>query len=189
MDNRIHTPVSPVLPRQAEQADTRLGLRHYDPEQQRRHKDREDDKDSLSGDVMEVSIEALIKILQDYLQQHKRGADPLKRAFEKLSQKAANAGAFSHPYPSSEKSYKAARAANAYASQANLGQPKKKYEDPGLTADLENKMTTEEGRRVQDVLRNLETLLQQGFTHLPVDQTGSFLVAIEKAALQLNKAS
>jgi len=179
MDNRINTPVPSVPPRQAEQSDTRQALRHFDPEERRRRKKREPGESETDEDSMEVSIEALLVMLDDAVASRRARRDHLKRAFTDMSLKAAN-GAGKPASP------QAARAANAYATQAGLAGPEKQAAAPG-TGEPDSDLSAEERRELSEIetlQMHLRDLYRKGISHLPIDQRGSFLQALQKAVFR-----
>lgn len=174
-----------TAPRQTENADARMNLRHHDPEYQRREKKKKDKNPfnpfDVSG-VATVSIEALELFLEKFIKEGERHLGEQKtltgQAFEKSFKDGAGA-------PKTRKSGQAAKAAGAYQHSAEVNVKGNLLDRadsadnnaPIPTFDMDHKTL----RLTRQLLDDIRELRRRDIEFLTVEKAADFLGNLQNA--------
>lgn len=176
-----------VKPREAESADTRLGIRRHDPDQERSKKKSKDEEEKVffnDGDEATVSVEALQIFLENFLrsllQTAGTPAAPVARTRQAPDVVSTNTNA-------GMRDGAAAYAASAYR-QASFSARNKSYFDSAPVQNDAIGLESHEVRTIYSLLSDLNILAQQNVKTLHIERGGTFLqslvAAVEKGKLQ-----
>ncbi len=174
-----------VKPREAESADTRLGIRRHDPDQERSKKKGKDEEEKVffnDGDEATVSVEALQIFLESFLRSllstTGMPAAPAINAEHTPSTAIAN---------TAMRDGAAAYAASAYR-QASFSAKNKSVFDSAPVQNDAIGLESHEVRTIYSLLSDLNILAQQNVKTLHIERGGTFLqslvAAVEKGKLQ-----
>lgn len=161
-------------PRQAETADTRLGIGRHEKDAHQNKSGKDKDEDFFDQeDSTTVSIEALRVFLLNFLKSQ-------QEAESKESAPQINT-AVASPAPSSE----AAQAAGAYAATAKANERTEISAEETATQEM---LSTEDTRRMLALLETLKFLEQNGVEFLAIERGESFLSSLINAAEKAKSA-
>lgn len=175
-------------PRHAENADARLDIRRHDPDQEKKHKDEEEEKkigfDTYDNAV--VSVDALRVFLENFLASLATpGARNLNNANTALP--AQNFSSETQlPETPQEKphSAEASRAANVYQLGAKTAPRPRADVAPvqnNVNPDSENILPNEEVRIIHGLLRDITVLQARGIEYLTIEKEDTFLASLAAA--------
>jgi len=170
MDSRLDNIFKTTF-RQAESADTWMGIRREEPrDDSRRKKSDENDKPEKPQweDDTVVSIAALKQFLSALIapdSEFQKTIDPLPAA------------PAHHLSPQQQRAH---NATSAYQTTARHVPPPSPVATPA-TADS-SKLSQEENRIIHQLMADLDLLLQNGITSLTIQKEGSFLESLSRAA-------
>lgn len=166
-------------PRQAENADTRLGIRRHDPEQEQKRKNENRDPSGGFADMQDdttVSIAALRVFLENFLlsQQPEENAgneSPTELVMPSPGQVAPVAARNS-------------QALNAYQAGARTAaKPSAPVEAPAQPAAPQ--LESHEIRSIHKLLEDLAGLSERGVEFLRIERSDTFLHSLEEAVARL----
>lgn len=182
-----------ILPRQAENADARMELRHHDPDRQRQRRDQDEDESSdkvWADDNAVVSVAALEVFLKNLLQ------SPMNRQEQRESraQKAGdeNTGWLdfgNHPteHPLVAGETPMTRAAQAYQTTAEKQKPAGTPPNAASAAEdarqepLPLDLAAHDVRLMHQILDKLKILRAQGIDYVTIERGDSFLQSLADA--------
>lgn len=179
MDNKITNTYSPKSIRTAERSDTQQKIRRHDPEFERRRDEdegEEHEEEDIYEHLTDVSIEGLIELLKNFSQENRAAQNNASEEIEIDVQ--TEDISVSEPEETERLNTadpKASRAANAYQ---HALETRPDY-DPNVQRDLkpENLGVSQDAvfqeRTVIDLIRDLESLLEKGFTSLQLERAES----------------
>lgn len=160
-------------PRQAEAADTRLNIRHHDPEQQAKH-GKKDDRPAPSPQTMDsatVSVEALRMFLINFLREMEAGEH------KTISANKPDAPALADTISNTA----AARAASAYQAAA----PKSRETTPEFQEST--LPGTPDTSAVRKLITDLSRLSATGIDELTIERGQTFLDSLITAVQNAQK--
>lgn len=169
-----------LVPRHAENADTRQEIKRHDPDQQRGREHEESEDGGIFGDDSAVvSVDALEIFLKNFLQSmDEKSAEPEPEGQKKQDKPVA----LQHPRQSSNQNTVAARAASAYGRNSrNQSAPSR----PSAEA-VEAILGGEDIRIIHVLLDDIIVLKKQGTDYINIEKGESFLLSL-KAAVQKAK--
>lgn len=160
--------------RQTESADTWMGIRREEPQDQHgRKKKNDEDKDKPAWeDETVVSIAALKQFLTSLI----APASPF------MPPAAASADAGHSPEPLSVQQQQAHHAAQAYQNTARHTPMPVTPPPPSEPPSSSPTLSTEENRTIHQVLDLLDQLLASGVSTLTIQKEGSFLESLKRSA-------
>jgi hypothetical protein len=167
-------------PRQAENADTRLGIRHHEPDQERRKKEEKSEPVSVfdTDDSATVTVDALRAFLENFLKSMTaEKKDGGKFVAPEQPQAPQNSAPAHHDGA-------AARAAGAYQHVAKKVDRTQTPEVPA-DADATPLLGAADIRTIYKLIEDLKPLSERGIEYLTIERSDSFLnslvAAVEKA--------
>jgi hypothetical protein len=169
-------------PRHAETADTRLGIRHYEPDQERRKKDEKPEPVSVfdTDDSATVTIDALRAFLENFLKsmtaEKKDGGKFVAPAEPQPTQ---NSAPVNHDGA-------AARAVGVYQ---HVAQKVDRTATPEVHADVAATplLKAADIRTIYKLIEDLKPLSDRGIEYLTIERSDSFLNSLVAAVAKATK--
>lgn len=169
-----------LVPRHAENADTRQDIKRHDPDQQRGREHEESEDEGIFGDDSAVvSVGALEVFLKNFLQSMEAQPAETKPETQKNPEKPA---AQQPSRQSSNQNTAAARAASAYGRNSSN---QKTATRPSAEA-VEALLGGEDIRIIHVLLDDISVLKKQGTDYINIEKGESFLLSL-KAAVEKAK--
>ena len=180
-------------PREAESADTRLGIRHHDPDQDRQKKNRKDKEQQAlfsTEDDATVSIEALRVFLENFLRSSSSGTEspeqetaPHPDLTEQQPGPRNHADSLREQPETQIRNETAARAAHTYQAMADsMDRAPAPASAPPLISSTALK--GQDVRTIHSLLDDLKILSERNVKHLRIERSDSFLHSLATAAVK-----
>lgn len=167
--------------RQTEQTDTRQAIQRREPDQHRRN--TEDENTNSAGELwhddISVSVQSVKNILEQLL--HKPAMDFQESANAKQDATQQTSGSAANNTPPTGTSDKAARAAQAYQRTWEAVHPEDNVFKPTRENLPEISLSGNETRMINELIKNLGILLNNGIETLTLEKSDSFLNALHEA--------